>query len=209
LPQSRSAFTRLVPAALDSLARSPEFKRGVRAKENGYWKILSWRTGIDDARPPVITENVTITRIKADAGFAAAAQAFLHTWLFTDHRYAGTFRLSSIRNCIGDAADCDARARGAVPSNPLSLDYNEGFSGLLAFATTPAQTVTSTETVHLSDTCWRTSENTVPLTTCGRPQSARTVLSRRPLTVTDTSFALVGDLVIRLMARPRLQETWR
>jgi hypothetical protein len=119
LPQSRSAFTRLVPAALDSLARSPEFKRGVRAKENGYWKILSWRTGIDDARPPVITENVTITRIKADAGFAAAAQAFLHTWLFTDHRYAGTFRQSSIRNCIGDAADCDARARGAAQCRPI------------------------------------------------------------------------------------------
>ena len=36
-------------------------------KENGYWKIVSWATGVDDARVPVVAEDMKVTRVKADA----------------------------------------------------------------------------------------------------------------------------------------------
>ena len=164
-------------------------------KDNGYWKIVSWTTGVDDARAPVAADAVTITRVKADAGFAAAAQEFLQTWLIKkdydaafrylspaayacydlarnpadpastspedagrkiragleragqlagparnldailvaaepihpavrvmDHARSRTFSLTSMPNAIGDAVECDARARGAIPPDPLPLD---------------------------------------------------------------------------------------
>ena len=168
-------------------------------KDNGYWKIVSWRTGVDDARPPVVADNVTLTRVKADAGFAAAAQAFLQTWLIKkdydaafgylspasyacydlarnpadpaatspedagrkiragleragqlagparnldailvsaepihpavrvmDHAHSRTFSLTSIPNAIGDAVECDARARGADPSRSPAARVRKG-----------------------------------------------------------------------------------
>ena len=175
-------------------------------KENGYWKIVSWRTGIDDARAPVAADTVTITRVKADAGFARAAQDFLQTWLVKkdydaafrylspaaypcydlarnpadpastsaedagrkiragleragqlagparnldailvsaepihpavrvmDHAHSRTFSLASIPNAIGDAVECDARAGGAIPPDPLPLEYGKAFGLTVRF----------------------------------------------------------------------------
>jgi hypothetical protein len=169
-------------------------------KDNGYWKIVSWTTGVDDVRAPIATDAVTITRVQADAGFATAAQAFLRTWLIEkdydaafrylspaayacydlarhpadpastspedagrkiraglegagrlagparnldtmlvavepihpsvrvmDHEHSRTFSLTSIPNAIGDAMECDARARGAIPPDPLPLEYGKAF----------------------------------------------------------------------------------
>ena len=177
-------------------------------KDNGYWKIVSWTTGIDDARAPVVADNVTITRVKADAGFATAAQEFLQTWLIKkdydaafrylspaayacydlarnpadpastspedagrkiragleragqlagparnldailvsaepihpavrvmDHAHSRTFSLTSIPNAIGDAVECDARARGAIPPDPLPLEYGKAFGLTVRFGT--------------------------------------------------------------------------
>ncbi len=177
-------------------------------KENGYWKIVSWTTGVDDARAPVAADAVTITRVKADAGFAAAAQNFLQAWLIKkdhdaalryfspaaypcydlarnpadpastspedagrkiragleragqlagparnldailvsaepthpavrvmDHAHSRTFSLTSIPNAIGDAVECDARARGAIPPDPLPLEYGKAFGLTVRFAT--------------------------------------------------------------------------
>ncbi len=177
-------------------------------KDNGYWKIVSWRTGVDDARPPAAADNVAITRVKADAGFATAAQEFLQTWLIEkdydaafrylspaayacydlarnpadpastspddagrkiragleragqlagparnldailvaaepihpavrvmDHAHSRTFSLSSIPNAIGDAVECDARARGAIPPDPLPLEYGKAFGLTVRFGT--------------------------------------------------------------------------
>jgi hypothetical protein len=64
------------------------------AKENGYWKIVSWTTGVDDARAPVVADAVTITRVKADPGFAAAAHDFLQAWLIKKD-YDAAFRYLS------------------------------------------------------------------------------------------------------------------
>ena len=178
------------------------------AKDNGYWKIVSWRTGVDDARAPVAADNVSITRVKADAGFAAAAQEFLQAWLIKkdydaafrylspatyacydlarnpadpastspddagrkiraaleragqlagparnldailnpaepihpavhvmDHAQSRTFSLTSIPNAIGDAVECDARARGAIPPDPLPLEYGKAFGLTVRFGT--------------------------------------------------------------------------
>ena len=180
----------------------------VWGKDNGYWKIVSWRTGVDDARAPVATDDVTITRVKADAGFATAAQAFLQTWLIKkdydaafrylspasyacydlarnpadpastsledagrklragleragqlagparsldailvsaepihpavhvmDHAHSRTFSLTSLPNAIGDAVECDARARGAIPPAPLPLEYGKAFGLTVRFGT--------------------------------------------------------------------------
>ena len=63
-------------------------------KDNGYWKIVSWTTGVDDARAPVVADDVTITRVKADPGFATAAQDFLQTWLIKKD-YDAAFRYLS------------------------------------------------------------------------------------------------------------------
>jgi len=177
-------------------------------KDNGYWKIVSWTTGVDDARAPVAADTVTIARVKADAGFAAAAQEFLQTWLIKkdydaafrylspaayacydlarnpadpastspedagrkiragleragqlagparnldailvsaepthpavrvmDHANSGTFSLTSIPNAIGDAVECDARARGAIPPDPLPLEYGKAFGVTVRFGT--------------------------------------------------------------------------
>jgi hypothetical protein len=53
------------------------------AREDGYWKIVSWRTGADDPDAPALVAppDATVARIPADPGFARAARAFLETWL--------------------------------------------------------------------------------------------------------------------------------
>ena len=177
-------------------------------KDNGYWKIVSWTTGVDDARAPVAADDVTITRVKAEAGLAIAAQEFLQTWLIKkdydaafrylspatygcydlarnpadpastspddagrkiraglertgqlvgparsldailasaepihpavrvmDHAHSRTFSLTSLPNAIGDATECDARARGAIPPDPLPLEYGKAFGLTVRFGT--------------------------------------------------------------------------
>ncbi len=80
-------------------------------KDNGYWKIVSWRTGVDDARAPSAADTVTITRVKADAGFATAAQEFLQTWLI-EKDYDAAFRYLSpagLRLLRSRAQSCRSR----------------------------------------------------------------------------------------------------
>jgi hypothetical protein len=176
------------------------------SKDNGYWKIVSWMSGIDDARAPVAADDVTITHVKADAGFAAAAQEFLQAWLIKkdyaaafrflspaayacydlmrdpaaaastspgdggrklraglertgqlagparnladilgpaepvhpavrvmDHAHSRAFTLISMPNAVGDAVECDARARGAIPPDPLPLVYGKAFGLIVRF----------------------------------------------------------------------------
>jgi hypothetical protein len=52
-----------------------------------------------------------------------------------DHPHSREFSLASLPNAIGDAVECDARARGAVLPDPLPLDYGEAFAMLLRFRT--------------------------------------------------------------------------
>ncbi len=178
------------------------------AKDDGYWKIVSWMTGVDDTRAPVATDPMTIAHVKADAGFATAAQEFLNTWLIRkdydaafrylspaayacydlarnpaepastspedagrkiragleragqlagpartldailasaepihpavrvmDHPHSRTFSLTSLPDAIGDAVECDARARGVIPPDPLPLEYGKAFGLTVRFGT--------------------------------------------------------------------------
>ena len=52
------------------------------AKDNGYWKIVSWRVGgADDAAAPEPIAVPAIARIPVDPSLAAAARGFLDSWL--------------------------------------------------------------------------------------------------------------------------------
>jgi hypothetical protein len=52
------------------------------AKEGGYWKIASWKTGMDDSPEPAApVAEPAVVRVKAEPGLVQAARAFLETWL--------------------------------------------------------------------------------------------------------------------------------
>jgi hypothetical protein len=53
------------------------------AKDSGYWKIASWKIGVDDAAAPapVVAPDVKIVHIKADQSLVGAATSFLKAWL--------------------------------------------------------------------------------------------------------------------------------
>jgi hypothetical protein len=182
------------------------------AKDNDYWKIVSWATGVDEARTVAAVETVTITRVKADAGFAIAARDFLQTWLIKkdydaafrylspaayacydlardrsdpastspddggrriraglertgqltgtarnlddllvsaepihpavrvmDHADSRAFSLTSMPDAIGDAGECAARARGAIPPDPVPLEYGKAFGMNVRFWTAASE----------------------------------------------------------------------
>jgi hypothetical protein len=52
-------------------------------QEAGYWKIVSWKTGIDDGDPSrtAAMPPVRIAHVKADASFVDATRSFLEAWL--------------------------------------------------------------------------------------------------------------------------------
>ncbi len=180
------------------------------AKEDGYWKIVSWQT--DPAAdvtpvPPALPEP-SVVRIKADLALVNAAKNFMDTWLIrrnydaafrylstrsyacydlerdpdapastsleeagrrvragfervgqwvgtprnldaiieaaqplhpsvrvVDQPFSRIFSLNSLPAALSDAVECDARARGAVPPDPLPLEYGETFSMTFRFQT--------------------------------------------------------------------------
>ncbi len=52
-----------------------------------------------------------------------------------DQPYSRMFTLTSFPTALGDAVECDARARGAVPPDPLPLEYGEAFGMTFRFRT--------------------------------------------------------------------------
>jgi hypothetical protein len=180
------------------------------AREEGYWKIVSWLTGTDEAAMPVpvVAPTSRVVRIKADPSFTEAARTFLESWLIRkdydaafrvlspasyacydlerspeapaatspedagrrvrqaiervgtwvgtartlddvlvapeplhpsirvmDHPYSRTFSLMAVPNALGDAIECDARARGVNVPEPLPLEYGNAFGMMLRFRT--------------------------------------------------------------------------
>jgi hypothetical protein len=180
------------------------------AKEDGYWKIVSWQTEPDaDQTPaPPAPPAPVVVRIKADLRLVNAAKSFLETWLIRkdydaafrslstrsyscydlvrgpdapastsldeagqkvraalervgkrvgsssnleaiveaaeplhpsirvmDQPYSGQFSLTSFPNALGDAMECDARARGAAAPDPLPLEYGQAFGMTFRFRT--------------------------------------------------------------------------
>jgi hypothetical protein len=53
------------------------------ARENGYWKIVSWSTGGDDEAAPVPAAEAMapVTRVADNPALSKAARAFLEAWL--------------------------------------------------------------------------------------------------------------------------------
>ena len=191
------------PAGNDSVAL-------LWAKENGYWKIVSWQTDLaPDVTPtPPAPPEPGVMRIKADLTLVNAAKNFMDAWLIRrnydtafrylstssyacydlvrdpdapastslddagrkvraslehvgqevgtrrnleaiieaaeprhpsirvmDQPYSRTFSLTSFPAALSDAVECDARARGAVPPDPLPLEYGEAFGMTFRFRT--------------------------------------------------------------------------
>jgi hypothetical protein len=69
------------------------------AREDGYWKIVSWQTGSerDPVAAPAPPPSSRPVRIKADASFERAARSFLETWLVRKD-YDAAFRTLSERS---------------------------------------------------------------------------------------------------------------
>ena len=183
------------------------------AKEDGYWKIVSWHVApkpgeTDDTPAPPAPPERDVVRIKADLTLVHAAKTFVDTWLIRkdydaafrilstrsyacydlvrgpdapasaslddagrkvqaslerigqwvgkgrsleaiveaaeplhpsirvmDQPYSRMFSLTSFPAALGDAVECDARARGAVPPDPLPLEYGEAFGMTFRFRT--------------------------------------------------------------------------
>ncbi|HZM59066.1 MAG TPA: hypothetical protein VFB85_04700 [Vicinamibacterales bacterium] len=180
------------------------------AKEDGYWKIVSWHVAPkpDETPVPPVPPESKVVRIKADLTLVRAANAFVDTWLIrkdydaafrylstnsyacydlvrgpdapastslddagrklraslerigqwvgTDRNletiveaaepihpsirvmeqpYSRMFSLTSFPAALGDAVECDARARGAVPPDPVPLEYGQAFGMTFRFRT--------------------------------------------------------------------------
>ena len=68
------------------------------ARDGGYWKIVSWKTGVDDT-PDSGSNLVRETKVvhdKAEPRLVAAARGFLDSWLIRKD-YDGAFRYLSTR----------------------------------------------------------------------------------------------------------------
>ena len=68
------------------------------ARDGGYWKIVSWKTGVDDTpdSEPNVATRTKIVREKADPRLVEAARGFLESWLIRKD-YDGAFRYLSTR----------------------------------------------------------------------------------------------------------------
>ncbi len=88
------------------------------AKENGYWRIVSWRTGATDTAatpPPEPVAEPKVVRIRADTSFAQAVRGFLESWLIRkDYDAAFTYMSSKSYVCY----DLDRTETQAASTSP-------------------------------------------------------------------------------------------
>ena len=68
-------------------------------QENGYWKIVSWQTGLETREMPApdAPPEATVARIPADQSLVDAARAFLESW-FIRKDYDAAFKYLSERS---------------------------------------------------------------------------------------------------------------
>ncbi len=87
------------------------------ARDQGYWKIVSWRAGMDDAAPDPIepVPDPTVVRIPADPAFERAARTFLESWLVR-HDYDGAF--AHISPAAYECYDLERGSTDAPASSP-------------------------------------------------------------------------------------------
>jgi len=89
------------------------------ARERGYWKIVSWVAGSDDATtpPPEPVPETTVARVSADSTLVSAARGFLESWLVRKDYNAAFNYLSP------DSYDCYNLERN--PESPPATSSEE------------------------------------------------------------------------------------
>jgi hypothetical protein len=208
------------------------------AKEDGYWKIVSWQTVSkpDETPVPPASPEPEIVRIPADLALVNAAKGFAENWLIRknydaafrylstrsyacydlerspdapastslddagrkirtslerigqwvgkprnleaiveaaeplhpsirvmDQPYSRTFSLTSVPAALGDAVECEARARGAVPPDPLPLEYAQAFGMTFRFRTQGGDAPVLRLLWRKEDNTWRVTSYDVEL----------------------------------------------
>ena len=86
------------------------------ARENGYWKIVSWKVGADDATTPAPepVADATVVHVSADSTLVQAARGFLESWLIRKNYDAAFAYLSPQSYACYDLE----RGREAPSSSP-------------------------------------------------------------------------------------------
>jgi hypothetical protein len=200
------------------------------AKEDGYWKIVSWYVAPkpDETPEAPAPPESKVVRITADLTLVNAAKNFVDTWLIRknydaafrdlstrsyacydlvrgpdapastspddagrkiraglerigqwvgternleeiveaaeplhpsirlmDQPYSHMFSLTSFPTALGDAVECDARARGAVPPDPMPLEYGEAFGMTFRFRTQSGDAPVLRLLWRKEDSTWR------------------------------------------------------
>ncbi len=208
------------------------------AKDDGYWKIVSWQTEPEPDKTPAAPTppEPKLARIKADLTLVQAAKDFVESWLVRknydaafrslstrsyacydllrgpdapastspddagrkiraglerigqavgtsrnleaiieavepllpsiqvmDQPYSRIFSLTNLPAALGDAFECDARARGAVPPDPVPLDYGSAFGMTLRFRTSGGEAPVLRLLWRKEDGAWRISAYDVAL----------------------------------------------
>jgi hypothetical protein len=80
-----------------------------------------------------------------------------------DQPYSHMFSLTSFPTALGDAVECDARARGAVLPDPLPLEYGEAFGMLFRFRTQSGDAPVLRLLWRKEDNTWRVTSYDVDL----------------------------------------------
>ncbi len=96
------------------------------AKEDGYWKIVSWYAGAEDRVIPVpdAPAPVNVVRIKADPTLVHSARGFLETWLIRKN-YDEAFRYLSTKSYA-----CYDLVRGPdAPASTSTADAGQKLEG--------------------------------------------------------------------------------
>jgi hypothetical protein len=103
------------------------------ARDNGYWKIVSWRVGAtDDAGAAEPIASPAIARIPVDPTLAAAASGFLDSWLVRkqddvafDYLSPESYRCYDLERGASDASasadDAGRKLRAALASASASI----------------------------------------------------------------------------------------
>ncbi len=89
-----------------------------------------------------------------------------------DHGYQRTFTLTSLPNAIGDAAECDARARNATTPIPLPLDYGQAYGLNMRFG--PGEAAVLRALWRNEGGAWRIRSYDVELVIRDRAKATRT-----------------------------------
>ena len=80
-----------------------------------------------------------------------------------DQPFSHMFSLTSLPTALGDAVECDARAHGAVPPDPVPLEYGEAFGMTFRFRTQDGDAPVLRLLWRKEDSAWRVTSYDVEL----------------------------------------------